>query len=273
MMMSLLNAYRVCAPGEETGEQFTFCKPERHTFPPSHLPQHHTLQISVTHLPRLKRIPSILLREPKKRDIIAGTLDPRVKSLFSADHELLTPDDLIRRTSELTISNPRSPSPRQNQPLSPSPRGAVRSQPRDGFPFSPPQPSPMSPKLLSGLGDRAPYNVLLDTAKLAVEERLSGELLESQSRGCPSARLESLNEECDCSHSQQFCFERTCLQPDSAAGGRGQGSAAGMALDELEWRTVGTGTASGDGLSFSGSVRPPAASSPVSVSVCVCVSV
>ena len=125
----------------------------------------------------------------------------------------------------------------------------------------------MSPKLLSGLGDCTRYTVLRDTTQLVMEENLSESVLEPQGHEYASVGLESLSEECNCSHSQQFCFEGTCLQPDSASE-RGQGVAE-REPDELKWRTAGGGVTSGDGSSFSGSVRPPSASSPVSVCVCV----
>ena len=99
--------------------------------------------------------------------------------------------------------------------------------------------------------------------------------MESQGCGSPGTGLGRESRESNCSHSQQFCFERTCLRPNSAGtsgrgNGRGQGGAE-VVLNELEWRAVGAGTASGEGVAFSGSVRPPAASSPVSVCVSLCV--
>jgi hypothetical protein len=56
------------------------------------------------------------------------------------------------------------------------------------FPFSPPQPSPMSPKLLSGLADVLPYSQFQE----AINHK------------------ESPTTEADCPHPQSFCFDTGC---------------------------------------------------------------
>ena len=62
------------------------------------------------------------------------------------------------------------------------------------FPFSPPQPSPMSPKLLSGLADVLPYS--------RFQEAVSHAELQTN--------------EANCSHSQSFCFDTGCASYQAA---------------------------------------------------------
>lgn len=56
----ILFPLRVCAPGEDTSDQFSPHTPKLHTFPSSPLSPLSVLQVSVCHLPRLHHIPPSL---------------------------------------------------------------------------------------------------------------------------------------------------------------------------------------------------------------------
>ena len=160
---------------------FTHCPPETHLFPLIQTSPHRWLQVSVSYLPRLDEIPSLLL-------------PPRAPSLLD-DNERVDPDSFLPQIDTLYIR--QSPSSRgtasireDNGTLRASLLGTqnilsqYKNQSRtsrriyskincatsnsssssdsetsslshdfrqDIFPFSPPTPSPLSPKLLSGL--------------------------------------------------------------------------------------------------------------------------
>ena len=258
------------------GEQFTLYQLERHTFPPFAISQHSTLQVSVTYLPRLKQIPPLLLGDPTEAERTMTELGgdsslaklrkqpqkTRDKDVKLSPPKTQVPDDLIQRTSELCITKPSSHL-----------REMGHSPSRDGFPFSPPQPSPMSPKLLSGLADKPPYNSLLDATKLSERKYHRSQSRESHtSTNCL----------------QHFCFERTCVQENANVTYDRSATAHASTHASSELRTdqlvAGPRIRTGGGKVYrrSGSccypdsmyvpargVRPPMASSPVSlVSVC-----
>ena len=130
-------------------------------------------------------------------------------------------DSLIHKTSAISItSSPTSkplschrsqvrhaPKLKTESTSTSSPHSASSDhllQSREGFPFSPPQPSPMSPKLLSGLGDKMPYSELR-------EARQVGRSRSHANDHYPCNTSWELRDE-DCLHSQHFCFESDCIQ-------------------------------------------------------------
>ena len=232
-----LSPSRVCAPGEENWEQFAQGEPVRHTFPGAALSQHSTLQVSVTLLPRLKHIPATLLGQVTEKP--------------SPSRVCHFPEELMQKTSEMCITARRIRTHRESLPSS-------SAATRDGFPFSPLQPSPMSPKLLSGLADKSPYSSLTDTARL------------KSCRGCSGSHQEH-----DCL--QHFCFDRTCVE-QSHSHKHGQVSPEKRTSERVPvvYRQTGSSSTTTDNNSLgSSSVRPPAASSPVRLDlldVAVCTS-
>lgn len=204
---------RVSAPGEDE-EQFTAYQPDRHCFPLAVVREHYTLMIVVRCLPRLQHIPPALVgrkictvsdqqqpikrvRVPESSVFREATVSRRVFSSIARP----SIDDLSMKTAALCITSSHTlPS---SESLSDGSNGAMvaavatkTSSPEQlpTFPFSPPQPSPLSPKLLSGLADVLPYSGFQEAIK--PEE---------------SSRLLKTDSEIDCPHSRTFCFDTGCV--------------------------------------------------------------
>lgn len=115
--------YHVCAPSANTVRGFHII-PLSHSFPlltlPSH-PSHSALLVTVTTLPRLPQIPHQLI--PSSSSSCDHTHSGSSRGQSSLESQRIVTHQLIREFS------------------------------REGFPFSPPLPSPLSPKLLTGLAD------------------------------------------------------------------------------------------------------------------------
>ena len=334
---------RVCAPGEDdASEQFSQHTPKLHTFPPSPLSPLTSLQVSVRHLPRLKRVPIQLLpshnitaattSSSRDYDIVSkfrnlslsksaerlkdlsvirrscstenGQSDPasisrsaeclkdlvtsgapvnqsrnrllsksaeRVREL-STRSRVVTPPHLTREPpSPRTLSphSPHTPSSSSYHSLTPSPHHHLShlhhhaSSTSDTFPFSPPQPSPMSPKLLAGLGEPLQYHSLLDRASLG---NSSLDNSSSLSNGKVNFEVSGCSSECSChglemgsnrgesgEHycSGSFCFDSLCVREGGCEGwreGEGRRGKEGKKAEVVVKR---------------GAVRSPAASSPV----------
>lgn len=258
---------RVCAAGDETWEHFTLCCPESHSFPTAVLSPHCSLQITVTHLPRMKHIPPELLGNVRHEDIHPASLDLPVKvRLHGAGVKLSPPnvelmDEIVKRTSALTVS-----SASESIAL-----GKTREpHAKEGFPFSPPYPSPMSPKLLSGLADKLP------SFMRSVKQE---EALHCGSKPLQRVSDRQLRSEADREHacSRYFCFERTCVEQEESKLARGvhrptlrtEETASGASPPVRYRRSescVYPGSTVGENTMATGSgwlVRPPAASSPV----------
>ena len=280
--------HRVCAPGEDTSDQFSPHTPKLHTFPPSPLSPLSSLQVSVHHLPRLKHIPLQLAPcgnvIEKFHDPSLSRLTERLRDLSvlkSAEHlhqnpslysksaeclkdvvmcssgeklkntalsksaerfrdlstcsqsRLITPPHLIRHSSHPHSPSSRSPhtphSPYTVTAHSPHLSTHQKTTPQETFPFSPPQPSPMSPKLLAGLGEPLDYHSLLD-----------GALLDSDSVPGSSDSTFDMSDCChgnrcgghfktsgDHSCSGSFCFESGCVREGGERGESGRGKAGG----------------------------------------------
>ena len=149
----IFHFHRVCAPGEDSTDQFTLHPPQLHTFPPSPLTPHSSLQVSVHHLPRLKDIPSTLTPH------ISPLLTPHTSSPLSPPH-----CNIIDHFKDLSLSDSA-----RSYHITPSLHTPHTSPPshtpqQEAFPFSPPQPSPMSPKLLAGLGEPLQYHSMIGSS-------------------------------------------------------------------------------------------------------------
>ena len=97
-------------------------------------------------------------------------------------------DDLSKRTGALYIS-PQQSSDDSNGAIAATTTNSISTENLSPtFPFSPPQPSPMSPKLLSGLADVLPYSRFQEAAN----------------------HEESQIKEANGPHSQSFCFDTGC---------------------------------------------------------------
>lgn len=104
-------------------------------------------------------------------------------------------DDLSKRTAALhirpSLHEPSSElSDNSIDTTAATTQSASAEQVSPTFPFSPPQPSPMSPKLLSGLADVLPYSRFHESIKQ------EGPRMQIRERLCP--------------HSQVFCFDNGC---------------------------------------------------------------
>ena len=198
--------YRVCAPGEDE-EQFTVHQPERHYFPLAVVCEHYTLTVAVRCLPRLEHMPFPLVGDKEcatsklQPTYLAGNSKTQLTKHAAMTRKVYSSiDDLSKRTAGLHISpSLTKPSPEQSPHHSKDDAAAsvaktsAHEHLSPNFPFSPPQPSPLSPKLLSGLSDVLPYSTLQESRKL--EE---------------PARPPRNSSERSCSHSQSFCFDRGC---------------------------------------------------------------
>lgn len=158
---SLQLVYRVCRGEGDNEEEFSPHTPHYHTFPPLPLSAHSFLLVSVTTLPRLLQIPEELTSHPT-RDI---SLQPKPhlhnnqKSKGQGSNELKRSKD--QGSNEIKVSRGQGSSEiRGLNCAAPMPFGVERlakASPKEGFPFSPPLPSPLSPKLLTGL-DMSPFD-------------------------------------------------------------------------------------------------------------------
>ena len=238
------HTHRVCAPGED-GEQFT-SPPDTHTFPPAHLSSCHTLHVSVKTLPRQTSPPRPFLPAPgsecttsqhteKTMDLCSGTHSACADSASLAGKSPLhkhSVDDLSSQLSRMSTNESRGNPSRMSTNESrenPSPRQTTcrriesGRKATDSFPFSPPDPSPMSPKLLSGLGDVFPYRT---------HARTTG----AQSNGTE--------------HVERSCFDKSCLGDNTAT-------------DHVPKEQVTNEETPVLTSANSGNVIPPAASSPM----------
>ena len=177
---------------------------------------------------------------------------------------VVTPPHLMREPPSPYTLSPQSPGSSCHS-HTPSPRHSshLHTMVQDSFPFSPPKPSPMSPKLLAGLGEPLHYHSLLERNRL--DSDTSGI---SNGKGTHEGGVYS--SECSCQNfegqNQQrggnyscvgsFSFNSACVR---GGGGdweegvvwEGEKKRANEVVD----KTVKCGT-----------VRSPAASSPVSQS-------
>ena len=185
---------RVCAPGED-GEQFKLHQPVEHCFPLAVIHEHYTFKVVVRYLPRLEHIPfsidGVKKHNTKSSDSIPKPTAMTRKIFSSGSLTFPSIDDLSKRTAALYIS----PSDDSNSTIAATTTGSISKENLSPtFPFSPPQPSPMSPKLLSGLADVLPYS--------RFQEAVS--------------REKSPTTEPDCPHSQSFCFDTGCASHQAA---------------------------------------------------------
>ena len=209
----LLN--RVCAPGDDE-EQFTLHQPDGHCFPLAVVCEHWTLKVTVRCLPRLQHIPPILIggrkyaTPPQQQQQCGRTESVGMQETSVSKEATVTTrrifssiahspmDDLSRRTEALHITSSQAglSSHLSSSNSSNGTSSAKLTSPDQlpTFPFSPPQPSPLSPKLLSGLADVLPYSGFQITVKQ--EE---------------STRQVKSTVETDCPHSQSFCFDTGCV--------------------------------------------------------------
>ena len=142
--------YRVCALTDASNDNFNPFSPECHTFPPLPLSPHTFLLVSVATLPRLPRLPE--------------QLAPSTDTSTSRFHESVNKrsrgqgaNERSKGQSAAERSRGQGSNGATEQLISaPLPLGVgrlARESPKEGFPFSPPLPSPLSPKLLMGLAD------------------------------------------------------------------------------------------------------------------------
>ena len=195
----------------------------------------------------------------------------RVRDL-STRSKVVTPPYLTKEPPSPRAHSPRSPhTPSSYHSLTPSPHHhsshlhhTSLSATADTFPFSPPQPSPMSPKLLAGLGEPLQYHSLLDRNTLnATSHDNSG----GMNNGKASFEISGCSSECSCQSlergsnrdgngghfcSVSFCFDSLCVREGGCEEGEGRGRRRGDSLNKVE-KVVKRGA-----------VRSPAASSPVS---------
>lgn len=185
---------RVCAPGED-GEQFKLHQPVEHCFPPAVIHEHYTLKVVVRSLPRLKHIPFSVDGVKKHNTKSIPKPTAMTRKIFSSE-SLTYPsiDDLSKRTAALYIS-PQQSSADSNSTTAATTTSSISAENLSPtFPFSPPQPSPMSPKLLSGLADVLPYSRFQETI----------------------THEESPTTEANCPHPQSFCFDTGCASHQAA---------------------------------------------------------
>ena len=200
LICGLLN--RVCAPGEDE-DLFTVHQPDRHCFPLAVVCEHYSLMVTVRCLPRLPHIPPNLVggntskqqkfgltESVKPQEPLKSTWASVTREVFSSTtHQSI--DDLSQRAASLYITPTSSSDLSLGSTRKATHVNTASTDTLSGctFPFSPPQPSPMSPKLLSGLSDVLPYRNLQETIKkeeLIVNGR-------------------------NCHHSNLFCFDSGCV--------------------------------------------------------------
>ena len=165
--------YRVCSGSMDgnTGKGFSPYSAHHHTFPPLHLSPHTSLLVAVATLPRLPQIPQQLLALPtahsKNHDTTptcSRDATPTSQRDKSPNHHSSNNGVSRYQASETSLTS------------APVPLGVdrlTRACPKEGFPFSPPLPSPLSPKLLMGLADNA---LSLDTHGMPELEKEVGKI-------------------------------------------------------------------------------------------------
>ncbi|CAI8011691.1 Protein FAM214A [Geodia barretti] len=194
----------------------------------------------------------------------------RVRDL-STRSKVVTPPYLTKEPPSPHAHSPRSPqTPSSYHSLTPSPHHhsshlhrTSLSATTDAFPFSPPQPSPMSPKLLAGLGEPLQYHSLLDRNALNATSHDNG-----MNNGKAGFEISGCSSECSCqslergsdrdgngghSCSASFCFDSLCVREGGCEEGEGRrrrrrGDSSVNKVEKVVKR---------------GAVRSPAASSPV----------
>ena len=132
--------YRVCALKDSSGG-FSPYVPHYHSFPPLPLSSHSVLLVSTTSLPRLSCIPQQLLPQVSTENLV-HTREPSwgQSSKGQSTERKSLPKDLMLSSAQMAC--------------------LARDSMREGFPFSPPLPSPLSPKLLVGLADKLTFDHL-----------------------------------------------------------------------------------------------------------------
>lgn len=179
--------YRLCSldeGGNPRAEFISTCSgygPVHHTFPllpltpHSSLPHNSTLLVSVTSLPRLQSIPHQLIPT-----MAAYPQAKTVTTVRNGQHSHSS-------SSEMLTSRPRNSSERLM--VQKSSHGL-----HECFPFSPPLPSPLSPKLLSGLPDRLTIESSLATPSCNTDDYgtrdASSSCLKMLTNGLSSLKLE-----------------------------------------------------------------------------------
>lgn len=188
------HTHRVCAPGED-GKQFTSL-PDIHTFPPAHLSTSHTLHVSVQTLPRQTSPPRLFLPAHSSAAIPSQYTDEKREQCSRTHYDCAdsasmlgksprhkhSVDDLSNQLSRMSVNDNAFPNPTMCRPIE------SKGKNTDSFPFSPPEPSPMSPKLLAGLADILPFR----THRITDAHRSTG-----------------------CAHVEQFCFDKSCVGDDT----------------------------------------------------------
>lgn len=152
-----------------------------HTFPSLHLSSHASLLVAVATLPRLPQVPPQLLAKP----ITSNDATP--------------PSHQVKPSNHLTTSN--SATLHRSETSAPVPLGVGRLAkpgPKEGYPFSPPLPSPLSPKLLMGLADHTPSQDLPELEQavrrlnLVNSDPESGQVNSSQPNSDPRSQVGSV---------------------------------------------------------------------------------
>ena len=303
----------MCAPGEDTSDQFSPHTPQLHTFPPSQLSPLSCLQVSVRHLPRLKHAPHQLLpvdhqhadliskfrdlslsksaerlrdltvvgrsghwQDPANisksaesiKDLIPAAVEQPRHYVLSKSAErfrefatgcgsrVVTPPHLTRKPA-----SPCTPSPHSSHTPSPHHSSHLHKSPQDTFPFSPPKPSPMSPKLLAGLGEPLNYHSLLERNTLDGDTGNGRVGLDSSgcSSDCSCLSVErGICRDRDHACDGSFCFSSVCVRVGGCEGGRWEGE-----------RKKGKEGRKVEQAVKCGAVRSPAASSPVCYTLCI----
>lgn len=140
--------YRVCAPGDSHND-FTPFPAHRHTFPSVPLTPNAFLVVTVATLPRLPHIPEQLSPPSLTCDHSSNSTTDNSNSITD------------KNSSHCQSSNEQARRKAKYLTSAPVPLGIGRlakESPKEGFPFSPPLPSPLSPKLLMGLADRPTFS-------------------------------------------------------------------------------------------------------------------
>ena len=255
--------HRVCAPGEDE-EQFTVHQPDRHCFPLAVVCENSTLTVTVRCLPRLEHIPFTLVggkgrSTTKHRESDLGgkvtaqqTKCPAMTRRVYSSIPNSSVDDLSKRTAGLHITpsfselcSVTSPHRSKEEATPPSVTKATdASHLSPNFPFSPPQPSPLSPKLLSGLADVLPYSTLQEPRQL--EE--------------PTKPQKDKSDK-SCSHPQSFCFDSGCALHQPVF--HQEHSNEGAPLSRNNHKRGSTFPQRAASCSYPSGVCPPSASSPI----------
>ena len=169
--MSICLFFRLCLSCSSSQQSFTHCPPEIHSFPLVSLSSHCWLQVSVAFLPRLDEIPALLLpsqldedgenfsntskhdKDTTPTNQLHVPIGDHVPSLDEAapsssfSHINFASDNVSPKTSKLLFSQMDELASAVMLDSTPS----ASKGSHEVFPFSPPTPSPLSPKLLSGL--------------------------------------------------------------------------------------------------------------------------